>query len=264
MRRVEGKIAIVTGAASGIGRSSATALAAEGAIVVATDIDEAAGRQVVTTIEKAGGQAVFYRQDVTSEAEWIAMAAEIDARYGRLNVLVNNAGISVIGLVTELTLEGWKLQQAVNVESVFLGVKHLLPLIRKSGGGSIINLSSVAGLRGSAEASAYCASKGAVRLFTKAVALECAAARDNVRVNSIHPGVIDTPIWTKTTASVATQNHRPGANAPDMDAIAEMMVPTGRKGLPEDIAAGVVFLASDESRYVNGSELVIDGALSAR
>ena len=150
MRRVEGKIALVTGAASGIGRSSATALAAEGAIVVATDIDEAAGRQVVTTIEKAGGQAVFYRQDVTSEAEWIAMAAEIDARYGRLNVLVNNAGISVIGLVTELTLEGWKLQQAVNVESVFLGVKHLLPLIRKSGGGSIINLSSVAGLRGSA------------------------------------------------------------------------------------------------------------------
>lgn len=264
MGRVSGKIALVTGAASGIGRASALALAAEGAAVIATDIDERAGRSVADEAAKAGGEILFVRQDVVAEPDWSRVVDDIKSRFGKLHVLVNNAGIAVNGLVTDLSLDDWRRQQAVNVESVFLGTRRCLPLMRASGGGSIINISSVMGLRGAAESSAYCASKGAVRLFTKAVALECAAARDGVRVNSVHPGVIDTPIWSKTTASMATGNHREGANAPDMDAIAELIVPTGQKGLPVDIAAGVVFLASDEARYVTGAELVIDGGYSAR
>src|SRR6185437_12148617 len=168
--------------------------------------------------------------------------------------------ISIPGSVLEMTLADWRKQTAVNLDGVFLGTKHAIPLMRASGdGGSIINMSSVAGLKGSAILAGYCATKGGVRLFTKAVAMECANAKDGIRVNSVHPGIIETPIWLTVMPSAD------GSNAPpDLDAISTLAVPLGVKGYPEDIANGVLWLASDESRYVTGEELVIDGGLSIR
>jgi NAD(P)-dependent dehydrogenase (short-subunit alcohol dehydrogenase family) len=261
MGRLSGKIALVTGGANGIGRGCALALAREGASVVVSDLATTAGRACAAEIEKAGGEALFIEHDTTSEDAWVSVIAEIKARFGKLHILVNNAGIAVPGLITETSLADWRKQQAVNVEGVFLGVKHALPLMRESGGGSIINMSSVAGLKGSANLSSYCASKGAVRLFTKAAALEGAAARDGVRVNSVHPGIIETAIWDAIGAGVGGES---GANRLDLDAVTALATPLGVKGFPEDIAAGVVYLASDESRYVTGAELVIDGGMCAR
>jgi len=262
MGRVSGKIALVTGGAIGIGRGCVQALAREGARVVVTDVQAAEGRACAAEITAAGGTALFLDHDVRSEADWIDVIGETKRRLGALHILVNNAGVAVPGPVTEITLEDWRRQQAVNVEGVFLGVKHALPLMRDSGGGSIINLSSVAGLTGAANMAAYCASKGAVRLFTKAVAMECAAARDGVRVNSVHPGLIDTAIWEAIDAGIPRE--QAGANRLDLDALSAVAVPLGVKGYPEDIAAGVLYLASDESRYLTGSELVIDGGMTAR
>jgi len=262
MGRVSGKVALVTGGAIGIGRACALALSREGATVVVTDIQTTAGRECAAEIEKAGGETLFLEHDTTSEDAWIAVAAEIKARFGKLHILVNNAGIAVPGLVTEMSLADWKKQHAVNVEGVFLGVKHSLPLMRESGGGSIVNISSLAGLTGAPNLSSYCASKGAVRLFTKAVALECAAARDGVRCNSVHPGIIETAIWGAIGAGMP--NVEPGANRLDLDAITALATPLGVKGYPEDIAEGVLYLASEESRYVTGTELVIDGGMFAR
>ncbi|MDP3738573.1 MAG: glucose 1-dehydrogenase [Hyphomonadaceae bacterium] len=253
MGRVAGKVALVTGAASGIGRASAIALGREGACVVLTDV-QAKGEEAAAEIRKAGGKARFQMQDVTSEGEWAVVVGGIEKEFGRLDILVNNAGIAVSGMVTDLTFDDWKRQQSVNVDSVFLGTRAALPLMRKGKGGSIINISSIAGLRGAPRLSAYCASKGAVRLFSKAVALECAAIKDGVRVNSIHPGIIDTPIWGQVV---------PGTNEPlDLDAMSAFRVPLGVKGVPADIANAVVFLASDESRYITGEEMVIDGGLT--
>jgi NAD(P)-dependent dehydrogenase (short-subunit alcohol dehydrogenase family) len=259
--RVQGKVALVTGGASGIGRGCAEKLAAEGATVVVTDLQDDLGAEVVAAIVKAGGKAWRLHHDVTDEAAWEGVIAEVKAREGRLDILVNNAGIGVGGSVLEMTLADWKRQVAINLDGVFLGVKHSIPLMRLSGdGGSIINMSSVAGLKGSANLAGYCATKGGVRLFTKAVAMECAGAGDGIRVNSVHPGIIETPIWA-TIGATAT----PGANAPpDLDALSAMIVPLGIKGYPQDIANGVLWLASDESRYVTGAELVIDGGLSVR
>ncbi|MFZ5721727.1 MAG: SDR family NAD(P)-dependent oxidoreductase [Pseudomonadota bacterium] len=259
--RVAGKVALVTGGASGIGRGCAEKLAAEGAFVVVTDIQDALGAEVVAGIQKAGGKAEYVRQDVTDEQTWIDVVSGIKARHGRLDILVNNAGIGIGGPVTEMTLEAWRRQTAINLDGVFLGVKHSLPLMREAGnGGSIVNISSVAGLKGSPGLAGYCATKGGVRLFTKAVAMECANAKDGIRVNSVHPGLIETPIWITVQDALT-----PGANAPpDLDAMSAMAVPLGVKGWPEDIANGVLWLCSDESRYVTGAELVIDGGLTIR
>lgn len=259
--RVKGKVALVTGGASGIGRGCAEKLAAEGAFVVVTDIQDALGREVVAGIQKAGGQAEYVHQDVTQEDVWADVVAGVKARHGRLDILVNNAGIGIGGSILDMTLADWRRQTAINLDGVFLGTKHSIPLMRESGdGGSIVNISSVAGLKGSANLAGYCATKGGVRLFTKAVAMECANAKDGIRVNSVHPGLIETPIWL--TVNEALQ---PGANAPpDLDAMSAMAVPLGVKGWPEDIANGVLWLCSEESRYVTGQELVIDGGLTVR
>ncbi|MBS0359787.1 MAG: glucose 1-dehydrogenase [Proteobacteria bacterium] len=259
--RVAGKVALVTGGASGIGRGCAEKLAAEGAYVVVTDLQDDKGAETVAAIQKAGGQAEYLHHDVTDEAAWETVIGKVKAGRGRLDILVNNAGIGLGGSVLTMTLADWKRQIAVNLDGVFLGVKHSIPLMRASGqGGSIINMSSVAGLKGSAILAGYCATKGGVRLFTKSVAMECADAKGGIRVNSVHPGIIETPIWLSIVNPA-----NPGANAPpDLDAMSSMAVPLGVKGLPEDIANGVLWLASDESRYVTGAELVIDGGLSVR
>lgn len=254
--RLAGKVALVTGAASGIGRACAEALAYEGAAVVLTDVQVAHGEEVASGIAAKGGRAEFFKQDVTSEIEWSHIVEQIESDYGRLDILVNNAGIAIGGQTADMTYADWKRQQLVNSDSVFLGTRASLPLMRKNGSGSIINMSSVAGLQGAADLSAYCASKGAVRLFTKAVAVECAALKDGVRVNSVHPGIIDTPIWNAFA--------EPGDNqALDVDAMAAGSVPMGVAGVPADIANAVVFLASDASRYMTGAEVVVDGGLTA-
>ncbi len=259
--RVEGKVALVTGGASGIGRGCCEKLASEGAFVVCTDIQDNLGAEVVAGIKKAGGQAEYVHHDVTDEAEWASVVAGIKARHGRLDFLVNNAGIGIGGSILDMTLSDWRRQTAINIDGVFLGVKHSIPLMRESGdGGSIVNMSSVAGLKGSAMLAGYCATKGAVRLFTKSIAMECANAKDGIRVNSVHPGLIETPIWLTVGQAV-----NPLANAPpDLDAMSAMAVPLGVKGFPEDIANGVLWLCSSESRYVTGQELVIDGGLTVR
>jgi NAD(P)-dependent dehydrogenase (short-subunit alcohol dehydrogenase family) len=258
MASLDGKVALVTGGASGIGAACARALAEAGAAVVLTDIQDDKGHVLANEIGKAGGNARFLHHDVTREDEWVQVIAETKAALGRLDVLVNNAGIGLGSpSIIDMSLDDWRRQQAINVEGVFLGVKHGLALMRDAGnGGSIINMSSIAGLRGSPALAGYCATKGAVRLFTKAVALE--AVQYKVRVNSVHPGIIETPIWLTIAGA-------PGVNAPpDLDALSQMAVPMGVKGLPEDIANGVLWLASDESRYVTGAELVIDGGMTLR
>src|SRR6185437_7955868 len=162
--------------------------------VAVTDVQDDQGRDVVAAIKKAGGDAVFLHHDVASEDAWMSAVAEVKARFGRLDILVNNAGIAIAGSVLTMTLADWRRQQAINLDGVFLGVKHSLPLMRASGGGSIINISSLAGLKGSPTLAGYCATKGGVRLFTKAVALGGGLSRDNVRGNTVHPGMIETPI----------------------------------------------------------------------
>ncbi len=262
MGRVEGKVALVTGGASGIGAACAELLAKEGASVVITDVQDDKGAALTKAITDAGGKARFFHHDVTREEHWVEILADVKSAFGRLDILVNNAGIAISSPdITAMTLEDFRRQQAVNVEGVFLGVKHGLGLMRAAGhGGSIINMSSVAGLKGSPTLAAYSATKGAVRLFSKAIAIECANAKDGVRVNSVHPGIIETPIWLAIVNPGET-----GSNAPtDLDALSSMAVPLGVKGVPLDIAEGVVWLASDESRYVTGTELVIDGGLTAR
>ncbi|WP_454628782.1 SDR family NAD(P)-dependent oxidoreductase [Bradyrhizobium cenepequi] len=259
--QVEGKVALVTGGASGIGAAIAELLAQEGATVVATDIDELRGPELVASINKAGGKAAFLQQDVTSEARWVEIISEIDNRFGRLDVLVSNAGIGIsVPSIVDMTLVDWRRQTSINLDGVFLSVKYGLPLMRKSGGGSVIMMSSLAGLRGAAGLAGYCATKGGVRLFAKAVAMECAAAGDGIRVNSVHPGIIDTPIWGKIPTEAAGNR----ANAPiDPEERAKLATPLGRVGQAAEIASGVLYLASDASRYVTGTELVIDGGMNA-
>jgi NAD(P)-dependent dehydrogenase (short-subunit alcohol dehydrogenase family) len=264
--QVQGKVVLVTGGASGIGAAVAELLAREGASVVVTDIDEFRGAELVAGIKKTDHEAIFLPQDVTSEARWVEVVAEVLKRCGRLDVLVSNAGIGIgVPSITEMTLEDWRRQTAINLDGVFLSVKHCLPAMRKTGmqknsSGSIILMSSLAGLRGAAGLAGYCATKGGVRLFAKAIAMECASAGDGIRVNSVHPGIIDTPIWGK----IPTEATGSETNAPiDPEARAKLSTPLARVGEAAEIASGVLYLASDASRYVTGTELVIDGGMNA-
>ncbi len=266
MQRMIGKVCLVTGAGSGIGRACALALAAEGARVVVADIDEHSGRAACAAIEARGGTARFAALDVASEEAWQRAIDDVRAALGALHVLVNNAGICIAAPLAELSYASWRQQLAVNLDGVFLGTKAALPLIIASGGGSIVNVSSVAGLKGVAGLSGYCATKGGVGLFTKAVALECAQAKNGVRVNSIHPGGIETPLWTKMGNQGVAPDPDDGLNPERMAAARSASIaatPLGHAGTPDDIAAGVVYLASDDARFVTGTELVIDGGVMA-
>lgn len=262
MARLAGRVALVTGAAAGIGAACAATLARDGAAVLLTDLDAARGEATAARIRDAGGRARFLPQDVTEEAGWVALVDLIGREHGRLDVLVANAGIAIqVPSVTDMSLQDWRRLMAVNVEAVFLGVKHSLPLMRRAGhGGSIVMMSSIAGIRGSAGLACYSASKGAVRLFAKSVAMECAAMRDGIRCNSVHPGIIETAIWEKMPAGETGVAPRP---AIDARALAASIVPLGEPGTPQDVADAVLFLASDESRHMTGAEMVVDGGMGA-
>jgi len=264
MDRVKGKVAIITGAAGGLGRAQALLLAREGAKVVLTDIIETEARETVGEIRRAGGEAIFVRHDVTSEQDWAEVIKQTLSSFGRLDVLVNNAGILMSKAITEMSLEDWRRVMNINLDGVFLGTKHAIGAMKKSGGGSIVNMSSVGGLVGMpADSSAYCASKGGVRLFTKASALQCSKLGHdyNIRVNSVHPGFILTPMLEKVMrASVAIT----GTTYEEAKKMREDSTMIGRLGDPEDVAYAVLYLASDESSYVTGAELVVDGGYTAR
>ena len=248
--RLENKVALISGGARGMGAVEAKMFVQEGAKVVIGNVLDEDGKQTEAEINEAGGECVFVHLDVTDETAWQdAVAAAVD-RFGKLDILVNNAGIARINNVEDTTSDEWDLVMDINAKGVFLGTKAAIPEIRKAGGGSIVNISSIAGLTGG-RTSSYAASKGAVRLLTKSTAIQYAG--EGIRCNSVHPGVIETPMTTPMMLN--TQEGR------DLNASRH---PLGRVGQPEDIAYGVLFLASDESSFMTGSELVIDGGLTAQ
>ena len=249
--RLKGKVAIISGGARGMGAVEARLFAREGASVAVGDVLDEEGRKVQAEINEAGGDAVFVRLDVTSEADWRHAVASTVSRFGRLDILVNNAGISDQSRVEDTTTDQWDRVMEVNAKGVFLGIKTAIPEMRKVGGGSIINISSQLGLVGMDISSPqYQASKGAVRLLTKAVAIQYAG--EGIRVNSVHPG----PILTAMTAARQAD--------PEQYRLMVSRIPLGRFGEPEEVASGVLYLASDESSFVTGSELVIDGGWTAQ
>lgn len=250
--RLEGKTAFVTGAASGLGKAIAAAFVAEGARVALADIDRGGGERAAREL---GSAALFLEHDVGDEASWVKSLDAAVAAMGGLTILVNNAGVARLGDVEHTTLEEWRFVHRVNLDGVFLGCKHSTSRIAKSGGGAIVNMSSVAGLIGVHNMAAYCSSKGAVRLLTKSVAMHCARRRYGIRCNSIHPVYVDTPMVDAMLTSARDPERT-------RQALAEM-IPLGRLGRPEEVAQMAVYLASDESSLVTGAEFVIDGGLSA-
>ncbi|MEE8291941.1 MAG: glucose 1-dehydrogenase [Candidatus Tectomicrobia bacterium] len=247
MGRLDGKVALISGGARGQGAVEAALFAQEGAKVLFGDVLDAAGKRVETEIRQAGGEATYLHLDVTQEADWQEAVERAVSTYGKLDILVNNAGILRRESIEETSKELWDTVLAVNATGVFLGTKHAIPAMRQAGGGSIVNISSVSGMV-ALGAPAYNASKGAVRVFTKVTAIQ--HAKDNIRCNSIHPGPIDTPM---TQTSDAARREKIIAD-----------VPLGRYGTSEDIAYGVLYLASDEAAFMTGAELVIDGGYTAQ
>ena len=247
MGRVAGKVAIVTGAASGMGKADAELLAREGARVVLADLNEADGKAVADAIGEA---AVFMRLDVTDEENWRSVVAATLEQFGRLDILVNNAGMIALGSIVDTDLASWRQINAVNSDGVFLGCKHAIPAMAESGGGSIINMSSVAAIHGQSFVAAYTASKGAVRALTKSIAMFCKEQKNGIRCNSVHPDGVKTPMVVK----VAT-----GKDSATQEEIDELGRVTNMCD-PEDVANLVLFLASEESRFINGAEMLIDDA----
>lgn len=266
MSGFHGKAAFVTGAGSGIGRATSIMLAARGAFVWITDLDEAGAGATRALIEKAGGSAAVLKLDVRQEAEWEAAFAAVDARAIPLGTLVNCAGKNIIADTFTMPLEDFRFLLSVNVESAFLGMKLGIPRIARSGGGAVVNISSIMGLKGQPRMAGYCGAKGAVRMMTKAIALECAELRNNVRVNSLHPGIVDTPAWHRHSADEAGLLGGEGAGTSgklDAHAVARTMVPIGVPASAEEIAEAACFLASDAARHITGAEIVIDGGMTA-
>ena len=245
MGRLDNKVALVTGGARGMGATQAKVLSMEGAKVVFGDILDEEGRKVEEEVRGIGGDVTYLHLDVTSEKDWRSAIDLAETKYGRLNVLVNNAGIIIRKNIDETTEEVWDQVMDVNAKGVFWGVKLAIPAMRRAGGGSIINISSISGLIGRGTP-AYNASKGAVRVMSKVIAID--HAKENIRCNSLHPGNVETPMSLSGSGTHA-------------DRVAQ--VPLGRTGTTEDVAYGVVYLASDESAYVTGIELVIDGGMTA-
>jgi NAD(P)-dependent dehydrogenase (short-subunit alcohol dehydrogenase family) len=246
--RLDGKVALISGAARGMGECEARLFAREGAKVILGDVLDELGHKAARDIAQQGGAATFVHLDVTSESDWRGAVETAEQTYGKLTILVNNAGIVRMAPLDETSLDAWNEVINVNQTGVFLGMKQAIPAMRRASGGSIINISSVAGLVGLPNIPAYQASKGAVRLLTKNAAVQY--AKDNIRVNSIHPGRIETPMTANLT--------------PERRAMVLDLTPLGRDGKPEEVAYGVLYLASDESSYVTGAELVIDGGFTAR
>jgi 3(or 17)beta-hydroxysteroid dehydrogenase len=256
MKRLDNKIALVTGGATGIGKAIARRLAADGASVIITDIQSELG---YATASECG--CTFLEQNVSDETRWVQIVGEIEARYGQLNILVNNAGIigSMGGMSPENTsLADWKAIFAVNVEGVFLGCRTTIPAMRRAGAGSIINLSSIAGLLATPHATAYGASKAVVRQLTKSVAQYCAQEHLNIRCNSVHPGNVRTALWNKHAAEVARTR---GVSVEQTIAEDKANCPMGDFTLPEDVAAAVSFLASEDARHITGIKLIVDGGI---
>ena len=247
MGRLDGKVALVSGAAKGLGAATARLFAAEGARVVVGDLRDADGEAVVAEITATGGAARFVHLDVASERDWQDAVAAAVSGYGRLDVLVNNAGIWRAGRVEDTSVEDWDAVNDVNSKGAFLGTRAAIPALRAAGGGSIVNVSSISGIVGNPRTSAYAASKGAVRVLTKATAIQYAA--EGIRANSIHPGPVDTDLLGQVVDALEIEAFEPA--------------PLGRVGRAEDIAYGALYLASDESSFVTGSELVIDGGTTA-
>ena len=255
MGRLRDKIALITGGASGLGKATGQLMAKEGATVILTDLQEVEGTAVSKQIIDNGGKCSFMKQDTTSEEGWREICDYILERHGHLDILLNGAGVGGSGIeIEDMDFSIWRNCLSVNLDGVFLGCKYGIKAMRKGRGGSIINISSILGFAGLATATNYCASKGGVRLLTKAAALECARKTPLVRVNSIHPGFIDTPM-------VAGAIQRRG---PEFRNYIEENVPLGKLGEPSDIAEGVVYLASDGAKFVTGTELTIDGGFLAR
>ena len=248
--RLEGKVALISGGARGMGAAEAKMFAREGAKVVIGDVLEEEGRRTEAEINEAGGECIFVRLDVTDETQWGDAVSEAVGRFGKLDILVNNAGIVRVSNVEDTSESEWDLVMGINAKGVFLGTKAAIPAMRKAGGGSIVNISSIAGLVGG-RTTAYAASKGAVRLLTKSTAIQYAA--EGIRANSVHPGVIESPMTLPIMLDTEEGREQSAARHP-----------LGRIGQPEDIAHGVLFLASDESSFMTGSELVIDGGLTAQ
>jgi len=250
MGRLDGKVALISGGARGQGATETRLFVREGAAVVFGDILDEEGKKVEAEIRASGGQATYVHLNVTREADWRTAVATATTTYGKLNVLVNNAGILFRAKIEDTTEADWDRIMAVNVKGVFLGTKCAIPAMRQAGGGSIVNISSTAGLVGSpGETAAYIATKGAVRLFTKATAIQ--HAKESIRCNSVHPGPIATDMIKEMLENRAAWQER------------LRRLPMGRVGTPEEVAYGVLYLASDESSYVTGSELVIDGGTTA-
>lgn len=247
--RVAGKIAIVTGGGQGMGRSHSLLLAEEGATVVVTDVNETSGESVAEEINAAGGQAVYIRHDVTSSSDWKAVVDEAVKKFGKVDILVNNAGILILKPLDQTEEAEWDLIMNINAKGTFLGCKHIVPAMQKAGGGSIVNISSIYGLIGAPSAAAYQASKGAVRLLTKAAAIDL--HQYNIRANSVHPGVIATAMTTDLLST------------PEMAKAVLATTILERPAQPKEVSYAVLFLASDEASFMTGSEVVVDGGYTA-